>query len=102
MTWRMPDVELLHICNYWCGTMARMRRIQIVMEPELDDWLERESSARRISKSALVRQCLRESARSDVAGNGLAALLALSDACTDVEPVDDVDSFLYGPSGGEE
>ncbi len=35
--------------------MAKMRRIQIVMESELDDWLEREARARGLSKSALVR-----------------------------------------------
>jgi hypothetical protein len=43
--------------------MVRMRRIQIVMTPELDDWLAREARARGLSKSALVRECVRRESR---------------------------------------
>ena len=38
--------------------MARMRRINIVIDAELDDRLEREAAARGQSKSALVRECV--------------------------------------------
>ena len=40
--------------------MARMRRIQVVIDPDLDDRLEQEAAARRTSKSAVVRDALRE------------------------------------------
>ena len=55
--------------------MARMRRIQVVIDPELDDRLEREAAARGMSKSALVRelrgtQCL----SADAFDNGLWSL----------------------------
>ena len=72
--------------------MARMRRIQVVIDPELDDWLERESAARGWSKSALVRECLRDQRRLPF-DNGLRFLPVFPDA----EPVDDIDTELYGP-----
>lgn len=75
--------------------MARMRRIQVVMEPELDDWLEREAAAQGRSKSALVRECIRERA-SQPFDNGLWKLIGLAG---DAEPVEDIDEFLYGPRG---
>lgn len=40
--------------------MARMRRIQVVMDPELDDRLEQEAAAQGRSKSFIVRESLRE------------------------------------------
>ena len=75
--------------------MTRMRRIQIVMEPELDDWLEREAEARGLSKSALVRECVRERAGKPF-DNGLWRLIGFAG---DAEPVEDIDEFLYGPLG---
>jgi hypothetical protein len=76
--------------------MARMRRIQVVIDPELDDRLEREAAARGVSKSALVR----ESVERELSGsfdNGLSRLPVFED----VEPVDDIDEFLYGPVSEE-
>jgi hypothetical protein len=70
-----------------------MRRIQIVMDLELDDWLARESVALGISKSALVRECVRRKASAPVPDNGL-WLLPIFD---DVEPVEDIDAEIYGP-----
>jgi hypothetical protein len=40
--------------------MAKMRRIQVVIDPELDDRLEEEAAARGRSKSFVVRESLRE------------------------------------------
>jgi hypothetical protein len=73
--------------------MARMRRIQIVMDPELDDRLEREATARGLSKSALVRQYVREQLAPPL-DNGLWRLPTFDD----VEPIEDIDTELYGPS----
>jgi hypothetical protein len=81
--------------------MARMRRIQVVIDPELDDRLEREAAARGISKSALVRECVAGGLPSEPYDNGLWRLAQeLSPLYADVEPVD-IDTELYGPLEGE-
>lgn len=68
------------------------------MDPELDDWLEREAAARGMSKSALVRECVRDEAdRAEPYDNGLWKLLELAPLFADSEPVDDIDTELYGP-----
>ena len=71
--------------------MARMRRIQVVMDSELDDRLEREATARGLSKSALVRNAV-ERELSEPFDNGMWRLPVFDD----VEPIDDIDGFLYG------
>ncbi len=76
--------------------MPRMRRIQVVIDPELDDRLEREASARHMSKSALVRECVERGLPAEPYDNGLLALLELSKEFADVEPAD-IDTVLYGP-----
>ena len=72
--------------------MPRMRRIQVVIDPELDDRLEREAAARGLSKSALVRVSV-ERELSEPFDNGLWRLPTFDD----VEPVENIDEFLYGP-----
>lgn len=76
--------------------MARMRRIQVVIDPELDDRLEREAAARGTSKSALIRVAV-EHELSEPFDNGLWRLPTFDD----VEPVADIDEFLYGPISEE-
>ena len=73
--------------------MARMRRIQVVIDLELDEWLEREAAHRQTSKSALVRECVRKEADAEPFDNGLWKLVGMF---PDVEPVEDIDEFLYG------
>jgi hypothetical protein len=75
--------------------MARMRRIQVVIDPALDDRLAREAAVRRMSKSALVRECV-ERELAHPFDNGLRALGELSKLNADVEP-EDIDTVLYGP-----
>jgi len=75
--------------------MARMRRIQVVIDPELDDWLEREADTRGMSKSALVRECVRERVGKPF-DNGLWRLIGFAG---DAEPIEDIDEFLYGSLG---
>jgi len=79
--------------------MARMRRINIVIDPDLDDRLEREAAARNTSKSALVRECVERGLSREVEDNGLAWIGELAPLFADVEPVDDIDEYLYGPVG---
>jgi predicted transcriptional regulator len=57
--------------------MAKMRRIQVVIDPELDDRLEREATARGTSKSALVRDCVERELSRHSSDNGLRALVGL-------------------------
>lgn len=78
-----------------------MRRINIVIDPELDDRLEREAAARGTSKSALVRECVECGLSEEPRDNGLLALLELSKDFADVEPVDDIDEYLYGSLGSD-
>jgi len=79
------------VCN-----VARMRRINIVIDPELDDRLEREAHVRGMSKSALVRQCVDQELTTKDVDNGLRRIGAISYLFDDVEPVD-IDTELYGP-----
>lgn len=82
--------------------MTRMRRINIVIDPDLDDRLEREAAARNTSKSALVRDCVERGLSAVPFDNGLSdAADALLPVFADVEPVDDIDEFLYGSLGQE-
>ena len=76
--------------------MARMRRIQVVIDQDLDDRLEREAAARGLSKSALVRVSV-ERELSGPFDNGLWRLPVFDDA----DPVEDIDEFLYGPISEE-
>ncbi len=78
--------------------MARMRRIQVVIDPELDDRLEREAAARGMSKSALIRECVDRGLPSEPFDNGLWRLVGMF---PDVEPVENIDEYLYGPISEE-
>ena len=81
--------------------MARMRRIQVVIDPELDDRLEREAATRGTSKSALVRECVERGLPPDTVDDWLWRLgEELSPLFADLEPVD-VDTELYGPLEAE-
>ena len=71
------------------------------MDPELDDRLAQEAAARGLSKSALIRVCVERGLPSASFDNGLLALLELSKLAADVEPVDDIDEYLYGSLGSE-
>lgn len=74
--------------------MARMRRIQVLLEPDLDDQLEREAAARGVSKSALVRECLGTELSRPTVGNGLLSLVGLGEGG---DPGDSVkhDEIIY-------
>jgi Ribbon-helix-helix protein, copG family len=78
--------------------MSRMRRIQVVIDPGLDDHLEREAAARGMSKSALVRECVERGLRAEPFDNGLVGIVEeLAPLFADVEPIEDLDTELYGP-----
>lgn len=78
-----------------------MRRINIVIDPELDDRLEREAALRGVSKSALVRECVELRLPAEGRDNGLAWIGELAALTADVESVDDNDEYLYGSPGSD-
>jgi hypothetical protein len=72
-----------------------MKRLQIMIEEDLDAALGRQARRERVSKAALIRRYVRER---------LAPLPPLHEdplwefvGGSDAEPVDDIDEFLYGP-----
>ena len=74
-----------------------MRRINVVIDPELDDRLEQEAAACGVSKSALVRDCVERGLPAGPFDNGLWRIgEELSPLFADVEPAD-IDTVLYGP-----
>ena len=75
--------------------MARMRRIQVVIDPELDDRLQQEAAARGMSKSALIRVSVERELTGEPR-NGLRWIGELRSHFVDVEPVH-IDTELYGP-----
>lgn len=75
-----------------------MKRLQILIDEELDAALERQASEEGTSKAALIRRYV---------GERLRPLPPLeSDPIWEIvgmvrgEPVDDIDEYLYGPSSG--
>jgi predicted transcriptional regulator len=72
-----------------------MRRIQVMIDAELDDRLEREALARGRSKSALVREGVARVLDAEPLDNGLEAIGALTVLFEDVES-EDIDTVLYG------
>ena len=82
--------------------MPRMRRINIVIDPALDDRLEREAAARGTSKSALVRECVERGLPEVAYDNGLQQMAdALTPVFADVESADDIDEVIYGLAGSD-
>jgi hypothetical protein len=72
-----------------------VKRLQIMIEEDLDAALGRQARRERVSKAALIRRYVRER---------LTPLPPLHEdplwelvGSVDAEPVDDIDEFLYGP-----
>ena len=55
--------------------MARMKRLQISLEAELDRELERVAAAEGVSKAEIVRQCLRKRVGNSASEDPFAALV---------------------------
>ena len=79
--------------------MARMKRLQISIEPELDRSLGAEARRQGVSKAALVRRWVRERVTPlpPLEQDPLWAFVGL--AGDEAEPVGDIDEYLYGPLG---
>lgn len=72
-----------------------MKRLQIMIEEDLDAALGRQARRERVSKAALIRRYVRErlSPLPPLHEDPLWELVG----SVDVDPVDDIDDFLYGP-----
>jgi hypothetical protein len=73
--------------------MRSVKRLQIMIEEELDELLGRQARALGCSKAALVRRFVRERLHTPVADDPIARMAGLYDG----PPVDGIDEFLYGP-----
>lgn len=73
-----------------------MKRLQIMIEEDLDAALEHRAREERTSKAALIRRYVRDSITPlpSLEDDPLWGLVGIAG---DAEPVDDVDEFLYGP-----
>jgi hypothetical protein len=78
--------------------MSSVKRLQIMIEEDLDEALGREARKERTSKAALIRRYVRERLHSKplppIEEDPLWELVG----DVDVDPVDDIDEFLYGSS----
>lgn len=72
-----------------------MRRLQILMDEKLDDALEREARKQRTSKSALIRDLVRDKLRPlpPIEEDPIWEMVGADS----YQPVKDIDEFLYGP-----
>lgn len=77
--------------------MARMKRLQISLEPELDRMLDRMARSDGVSKAEIVRRCIRDRAQPipDVAAD---PVLGLFGTVETGDPGDSasVDDIVYG------
>ena len=80
--------------------MRSVKRLQIMIEEELDAALARQAAEEGVSKAALIRRYVGERLRPlpPLDEDPLWQLVGSIDA----EPVDDIDEFLYGPMEHDE
>jgi len=76
--------------------MRSVKRLQIMIEEELDTALSRQAAEEGVSKAALIRRYVGERLRPlpPLEEDPLWQLVGIAG---DVEPVDDIDDLLYGP-----
>jgi Ribbon-helix-helix protein, copG family len=73
-----------------------VKRLQIMIEEELDAELGRQARREGVSKAALIRRYVRDRLR-PLPPIHEDPLWELVGADPDAEPVDDIDEYLYGP-----
>jgi predicted transcriptional regulator len=74
-----------------------MKRLQIMLDEDLDAELARRASVEGRSKASIIRESLRQTLRPlpPLEEDPLWQMVGISDA----DPVDDIDEYLYGPAG---
>jgi len=73
-----------------------MRRLQIMIDEDLDDALGRQARVEKTSKAALIRRFVRDRVTQlpPIEDDPLWELVGIAE---DAEPVEDIDDYLYGP-----
>ncbi len=75
-----------------------MKRLQISLEPELDEALGKEAAREGISKAEVVRQCLRQRVETvDGAAEDPILQMFGSGVSGGLRPGETIDDVLYGP-----
>jgi hypothetical protein len=71
-----------------------MKRLQIMIEPELDDALERQAAKEKVSKAALIRRYVRKELTRlpPIEEDPIWGLVGMYKG----EPVNDIDEVVYG------
>jgi Ribbon-helix-helix protein, copG family len=79
--------------------MARMKRLQISIEPELDEAVERRAEEEGLSKAEVIRRCVREEIRPlpPIEEDPLFKLFH-SPGSSDPDDNRSIDEVVYGPS----
>lgn len=79
--------------------MARMKRLQISIEPELDEAVERRAEEEGLSKAEVIRRCVRERVEPlpPIEEDPLFKLF-MSPGSSDPDDNRSVDEVVYGPS----
>jgi hypothetical protein len=75
-----------------------VKRLQIMIEEDLDAALELQAREERTSKAALIRRYVRERLGSNAFPPLHEDPIWKFVGDSDAEPVDDIDEFLYGPN----
>ncbi|HET7044819.1 MAG TPA: CopG family transcriptional regulator [Gaiellaceae bacterium] len=75
-----------------------MKRLQIMIEEDLDAVLERQARVEGVSKAALIRRYVGERLRPlpPLEEDPLWEIIGIAG---DADPVDDIDAVIYGPRG---
>lgn len=78
--------------------MARMKRLQISIEPELDAAVGRRADEEGLSKAEVIRRCVREEIRLLPPLEEDPFYKLLGSASSDPEDNRSIDDVVYGPS----
>jgi len=78
--------------------VARMKRLQISIEPELDRAVERRAEQEGLSKAEVIRRCVREEIRPLPPIEDDPLFKLFGSVSSDPEDTRSIDEVVYGPS----
>lgn len=78
--------------------MARMKRLQISIEPELDAAVERRADEEGLSKAEVIRRCVREEIRPLPSIEEDPLFKLFGSVSSDPNDTRSIDEVVYGPS----
>lgn len=78
--------------------MARMKRLQISIEPELDEAVERRAEEEGLSKAEVIRRCVREEIQPLPSIEDDPLFKMFGTVSSDPDDTRSIDEVVYGPS----